>query len=217
MSATTTNSQQGILGILDQIDAVADRTFAALKQFTNGQRQLMSMFSGMMQVSSNGVQTVAPVSVTALSATTPTTNDDSSVSGVPDAAAILAKKKGESVAVKKGGHRNPDVLAEEESTAAGETTGTDEATETSSGQPSLRSVVWNILNRPENIEKGLRAGGNGESVLKVILDEKLWTSKRNGNMPSLVSQCLYTLKRDGKVIRDPETHCFIAKSGATLE
>lgn len=225
MSATATAPNQGMLGVLDQIDAVADRTFAALKQFTTGQRELMSMFGGMMQLPANGNGT--PRTVAALPAATATAaaaDDESGGRGVPDATAILAKKKAKPAAAKKpgpkkGGRKKADATppAEGEPAAAGEAAGTDETTEAEAGQPSLRSVVWSILTRPENAEKGLRAGGDGASVLKVILDEKSWVSKKNGNMPALISQCLHTLKRDGKVTRDSDTHCFIAKPGVTLE
>jgi hypothetical protein len=211
-----------MLGVLDQIDAVADRTFAALKQFTTGQRQLMSMFGGMMQVPTNGTTQAIAAPVAALPAASPTTDDESG-RGVPDASAILAKKKKPAAAKKPGakrGGRKPaaaPAAATEGAAPAGEATGADETAEAEPGQPSLRSVVWSILTRPENMEKGLRAGGDGPSVLKVILDEKAWVSKKNGNMPALISQCLNTLKRDGKITRDSETHCFIAKPGVTLD
>jgi hypothetical protein len=201
---------------LDRIDQFAEQQRAGLQQYTSATRQLMQMLGGLTPA--NGTKTAAPIAAPTM--TTPVASPEPTVPGVPDADAILKGKKktaaAKKPAAKKGGRRKAAAPATPAPT--GEAAGTDETTEASTDQPSLRSVCFSILSRPENLENGLKAGGtDGPSVLKVIVDEKLWVSKKNGNMPALISQCLHTLKKDGKVTRNKDTHCFIVKPGATLD
>jgi hypothetical protein len=199
MSATMT-APTGTFTALDNIEAVAADAYAGIKQYTHNTRKLMQMLGGITSAPATPVATNAAAPVTP---TAPVTESN----GIPDASAIIANAK-------KKPARKP--AAKKAATApSGDASGTEE-TETT-GQPSLRSVCFNVLTRPENLESGLKAGGDGPSVLKTIVDEKLWVSKKNGNMPALISQCLNTLKKDGKVTRNADTHCFIAKPGITLD
>lgn len=204
MSATATPTTPAApttyFELLDRIEGLARQALAGIPQ----QRQfLQHMLGGQPQ---NGV--VAPVVIPAVIVppASPVSEDD--VRGVPDASKIVAATK------KKAAAKKPTKKA---GTPAADSTPTEGDTGATAEQPSLRSVCWAILTRPENTAAGLRAGGEGHSVLKTILDEKLWVSKSNGNMAQLVSQCLHQLKKQGKVTRNAETFCFIAKTGVTLD
>lgn len=206
MSATATSAPAPTtyFELLDRIDALARQTLVGVDQ----QRQFLQMLGGMPQ---NG--TPAPVAAKPIPAPAPApvaSEDDAR--GVPDASKIIAAKK---KPAKKPG-RKPAPKTDAPAAEGAEGTESSEGEDTP-GTPSLRSVCWAILTRPENMENGLKAGGGGTSVLQTILDEKSWVSKKNGNMAGMVSQCLHNLKKDGKITRNAETHCFIAKPGVTLD